>query len=269
MEVRWGILPDMTGIPMLVRLVGLDVAKELTFTAKRFSGAEAFELGLATHLSEDPRADAFALAREIAGRNPDAIRGAKALLEAAPGRPRAEAFLAESEAIGKLIGSPNQIEAVTAEMEGRPPKLRRSRARLTGHDRRTADAASGRSAAPIDGLGVGGADGAVGGEVDEVGVAEAGDVLAGAADVVAPPGQALGPGGGGVRLDAHVGRAAALPHVEAGAVVAAEHPAGGTDDRARVLARPEQPGQQLQDDLGLRVAAHRPEHGPQLAVRAG
>ena len=123
MEVRWGILPDMTGIPMLVRLVGLDVAKELTFTAKRFSGAEAFELGLATHLSEDPRADAFALAREIAGKNPDAIRGAKALLEAAPGRPRAEAFLAESEAIGKQIGSPNQIEAVTAEMEGRPPRF--------------------------------------------------------------------------------------------------------------------------------------------------
>ena len=123
MEVRWGILPDMTGIPMLVRLVGLDVAKELTFTAKRFTGAEAFDLGLATHLSEDPRTDAFALAREIAGRNPDAIRGAKALLEAAPGRPRAEAFLAESEAIGKLIGSPNQIEAVTAEMERRPPKF--------------------------------------------------------------------------------------------------------------------------------------------------
>jgi enoyl-CoA hydratase/carnithine racemase len=123
MEVRWGILPDMTGIPMLVRLVGLDVAKELTFTAKRFSGTEAFELGLATHLSEDPRADAFALAREIAGRNPDAIRGAKKLLEAAPGRDRAEAFLAESEAIGKLIGSPNQIEAVTAEMERRPPNF--------------------------------------------------------------------------------------------------------------------------------------------------
>jgi enoyl-CoA hydratase/carnithine racemase len=123
MEVRWGILPDMTGIPMLVRLVGLDVAKELTFTARRFSGAEAFELGLATHLSEDPRADAFALAREIAGRNPDAIRGAKALLEAAPGRPRAEAFLAESEAIGKLIGSPNQIEAVTAELEKRKPRF--------------------------------------------------------------------------------------------------------------------------------------------------
>jgi enoyl-CoA hydratase/carnithine racemase len=108
---------------MLVRLVGLDVAKELTFTARRFTGVEAFELGLATHLSDDPRADAFALAKEIAGRNPDAIRGAKALLEAAPGRDRAEAFLAESEAIGKLIGSPNQIEAVTAEMERRPPNF--------------------------------------------------------------------------------------------------------------------------------------------------
>jgi enoyl-CoA hydratase/carnithine racemase len=123
MEVRWGIVPDMTGIPMLVRLVGLDVAKELTFTAKRITGVQAFELGLATHLSEDPRADAFALAREIAGRNPDAIRAAKALLEAAPGRPRAEAFLEESRLMGELIGSPNQVEAVTAELEGRAPSF--------------------------------------------------------------------------------------------------------------------------------------------------
>ena len=123
MEVRWGIVPDMTGIPMLVRLVGIDVAKELTYTARRITGAEAFELGLATHLSEDPRTDAFALAREIAGRNPDAIRAAKALLEAAPGRPRAEAFLEESRLMGALLGSPNQIEAVTAELEGRAPNF--------------------------------------------------------------------------------------------------------------------------------------------------
>ena len=71
-----------------------------------------------------------------------------------------------------------------------------------------------------------------------MGVTEAGDVLAGAADVVAPAGQALGPGGGRVGLDAHVGGAAAFPHVEAGAVVATEHPARGTDDRARILTRP-------------------------------
>jgi enoyl-CoA hydratase/carnithine racemase len=123
MEVRWGIVPDMTGIPTLVRLVGLDVAKELTYTARRISGREAFDLGLATHVSEDPRADAFALAHEIAGRNPDAIRAAKALLDAAPGRSLAESFLEESRLMGELIGSPNQIEAVMAEMEKRPPNF--------------------------------------------------------------------------------------------------------------------------------------------------
>jgi enoyl-CoA hydratase/carnithine racemase len=121
MEVRWGILPDMTGVASLIRLVGIDVAKELTFTGRRISGAEAHQLGLATRLSDDPHAEATALAREIAGRNPGAIRGIKELFEAAHERTRAETFLEESRWMRRLIGSPNQIEAVTAEMEGRAP----------------------------------------------------------------------------------------------------------------------------------------------------
>ena len=90
MEVRWGILPDMTGIPMLVRLVGLDVAKELTFTAKRFSGAGGLRARPRHPPVRGPAADAFALAREIAGRNPDAIRAregpARGGSRPAPGR---------------------------------------------------------------------------------------------------------------------------------------------------------------------------------------
>ena len=66
-EVHWGLVPDMTGTLFLSRLVGPDVAKELTFTARILSGREAAELGLATRLSDDPRKDAFALAGEIAG----------------------------------------------------------------------------------------------------------------------------------------------------------------------------------------------------------
>ena len=67
------------------------------------------------------RDDALALAREIAGKNPAAIRGAKALLNAAGTRPLAESFLEESRLMGELIGSPNQIEAVTAYFEKRTP----------------------------------------------------------------------------------------------------------------------------------------------------
>lgn len=120
LEIHWGLVPDMTGPQTLSRLVGLDVAKELTFTGRMVGGAEAVTLGLATRLSETPHEDALALAAEIAARNPDAIRGAKALLNAAGQRSVAEGFLDESRRMSRLIGSPNQIEAVTAHLEQRP-----------------------------------------------------------------------------------------------------------------------------------------------------
>lgn len=123
MEVRWGLLPDMTGPQALVRLCGLDVAKELVFTARRVSGADAHGLGLVTHVADDPVAAARALAAEIAGRNPEAVQGAKVLLNLAGTRPLEESLVDESERMARLIGSPNQVEAVMAEMEGRPPRF--------------------------------------------------------------------------------------------------------------------------------------------------
>jgi enoyl-CoA hydratase/carnithine racemase len=120
-EVHWGLIPDMTGTLFLSRLVGADVAKELTFTARIFSGREAAELGLATRLSDDPRGDAFALAREIAGRSPEAVRGAKALFNRLANAGAAEQFAEERRVIGGLVGRPNQVEAVMASFEKRPP----------------------------------------------------------------------------------------------------------------------------------------------------
>ena len=62
-EVHWGLIPDMTGTLMLSRLVRPDIAKELVFTAKIISGKEGYEIGLATHLSENPHTDAMVCAR--------------------------------------------------------------------------------------------------------------------------------------------------------------------------------------------------------------
>jgi enoyl-CoA hydratase/carnithine racemase len=121
LEIRWGLLPDMTGLQMLPRLVGLDVAKELTFTGRMVSGEEAVAIGLATRVCENPLEEALALAREVAGKNPAAIRGAKALLNDAGTRPLADSFLEESRLMGELIGSPNQVEAVKAFFEKRDP----------------------------------------------------------------------------------------------------------------------------------------------------
>jgi enoyl-CoA hydratase/carnithine racemase len=120
-ELHWGITPDMTGTFMLTRLVRNDVARELTYTARMFDAREGHELGLVTRLSQQPYDDAMALAREIAARNPNGVRGAKRLFNRMFTDGAAEQFANERQVIRSLIGTPNQIEAVTANVEGRPP----------------------------------------------------------------------------------------------------------------------------------------------------
>ncbi len=122
-EVHWGLIPDMTGTLMLSRLARPDVVKDLIFTARVFSGREAHEMGLVTRLSENVHADAMALAREIAGRSPEAVRGAKKLINLLANSGAAEQFAAERMTIGQLIGSANQAEAVMSHFEKRPPNF--------------------------------------------------------------------------------------------------------------------------------------------------
>lgn len=119
LEIRWGLIPDMTGTQTLIRHVGLDVAKELTFSGRMVEGDEAVRIGLATQVSESPLADALAMAHEIAGKSPHAIRAAKRLMNNAGSLDMAAGFAAEREEIGALIGSPNQKEAVKAFFEKR------------------------------------------------------------------------------------------------------------------------------------------------------
>jgi enoyl-CoA hydratase/carnithine racemase len=123
LEIRWGLIPDMTGSQLLPELVGRDVAKELTFTGRVVTGTEAVALGLATRVDPDPRQAALDLARSIAGRSPHAIRAAKRLLDLAGRVDLETGFAAEQQEIGALIGSPNQAEAVAAEFERRPPRF--------------------------------------------------------------------------------------------------------------------------------------------------
>ena len=125
-EVHWGLIPDMTGTLMLSRLVRPDIVKDLVFSARVFSGAEGFELGVVTRLSKTPQADAMDLAQEIAGRSPDAVRGAKKLINLMANDGAAQQFAAEREVIGKLIGGANQVEAVMSHFEKRPPKFNSS-----------------------------------------------------------------------------------------------------------------------------------------------
>src|SRR5262249_40695507 len=124
MEMRWGLIPDMTATQTTWRLAREDVVRELIYTGRIVGGEEAAGLGLATRVGPDPRAEALDTAREIAAKTPDAIRAAKRLINAAALAGPAAGLLAESQAEEVLMGSANQLEAVNANLEKRPPVFR-------------------------------------------------------------------------------------------------------------------------------------------------
>ncbi len=73
LEIKWGLIPDMSITQTLCDLVRMDVAKELTFTGRVVAAKEAAESGLVTRVVDDPSAEATEMARLIASKSPDAI----------------------------------------------------------------------------------------------------------------------------------------------------------------------------------------------------
>lgn len=88
MESRWGLVPDMGLTRTIKGLVGIDLAKELTLTARIFDADYAKEIGLVTHLSENPIERANQLALELLQRSPDALTAAKRVLDAMEHEPQ-------------------------------------------------------------------------------------------------------------------------------------------------------------------------------------
>ena len=120
-EVHWGLVPDMAGFPIWRGLVRDDVLRELVYTAREFDADEALRHGFVTRLADDPHAAAMELARAIAGRSPHAIRGAKRLLNMAHDAEPKAMLEAETIEQRKVIGQPNMMEAVAANMQKRAP----------------------------------------------------------------------------------------------------------------------------------------------------
>jgi enoyl-CoA hydratase/carnithine racemase len=124
MEIKWGLVPDMAGIVLTRGLMRDDVLRELTFTGRVFGADEGVANGALTRLDQEPHAAAMALAREIAGKSPDAVRGAKRLYNQAADDDAAALLRAESHEQKGLIGTGNQMEAVMANLEKRAPVFR-------------------------------------------------------------------------------------------------------------------------------------------------
>lgn len=119
MEMKWGIVPDLGGMALLPNLVRSDVLRLLTYTARPICAKQAEAWGLVTALSDDPLAEALAIAIDIAGKSPSAIRAAKRLIDVAESANRADVLLAESREQVELIGKAEQMEVIAAQMQGR------------------------------------------------------------------------------------------------------------------------------------------------------
>jgi len=119
MEMKWGLIPDMAGTQLMRHSVRDDIIRELTYTHRVFSGTEAVGYGFATHVSDDPFADAMKLATEIAGKSPSAIVKAKKVLNEAPYLNPEEGFMLESVQQDAILKKKNQLEAVYSSMQQR------------------------------------------------------------------------------------------------------------------------------------------------------
>jgi enoyl-CoA hydratase/carnithine racemase len=123
LEIKYGLIPDMGITQSLPALVPMDVAKELVWSGRIVEAEEAKELGLVTHLADEPHAAAMELAEEIASKSPHAIRSGKQLVNDSY-RATGEDSLELEEALQRrLLGSANQIAAVTAAMTKEPAEF--------------------------------------------------------------------------------------------------------------------------------------------------
>jgi enoyl-CoA hydratase/carnithine racemase len=118
-ESYWGLVPDMAGFPIWRGLVRDDVLRELVYTAREFDADEALRHGFVTRIADDPHAAAMELARTIAAKSPHAIRGAKRLCNMAHDADPRAMLQAETDEQMKVIGKPNMMEQVAANMAKR------------------------------------------------------------------------------------------------------------------------------------------------------
>ena len=109
MESRWGLVPDMGLTRSLKGVIGLDLAKELTLTARIFDAEYAKNIGLVTHLNEQPLLQAQQLAEELSQRSPDALAAAKQVLDAMEHRPNHSLRLEKMWQLKLLLGKNSQL----------------------------------------------------------------------------------------------------------------------------------------------------------------
>jgi 2-(1,2-epoxy-1,2-dihydrophenyl)acetyl-CoA isomerase len=126
---RLGLVPDLGGMYFLTRVVGLNKAKELCFTARKIDAAEALGLGIANRVvpAAELMTAATTLAKEIAAGPPTALAMIKTLLNKSSTSTLEQMLEYESYAQTLAYTTDEHREGVAAFREKRNPVFRPSK----------------------------------------------------------------------------------------------------------------------------------------------
>ncbi len=122
-EVTLGVIPGAGGTQRLTRAVGKAIAMEMILNNRVLSAAEAYQFGLVSRVASVERFldETLALAAEIAGRAPLAVRLAKEAVNNAYETSLTDGLADERRAFYLLFASEDQKEGMAAFLEKRKP----------------------------------------------------------------------------------------------------------------------------------------------------
>ncbi|GLC34564.1 hypothetical protein PLESTF_000021400 [Pleodorina starrii] len=125
-EAQLGIIPGAGGTQRLPRIVGASRAKELIFTGRRVSGAEALALQLADHVVPDDQVynRALQLAEQIVRSAPLSLRQAKAAVNRGLEVDLHTGLAMEEALYAQLLPTRDRLEGLKAFAEKRKPEYK-------------------------------------------------------------------------------------------------------------------------------------------------
>lgn len=125
-ETSLGIIPGAGGTQRLPRLISIGKAKELIYTAKRFSAEEAYSYGIVEYVVpyENLMEKATSLAEEMAGNAPLSLIQAKAAINKGIEVDLNSGLKMEELAYNALIPTEDRLEGLRAFEEKRAPEYK-------------------------------------------------------------------------------------------------------------------------------------------------
>jgi enoyl-CoA hydratase len=122
---RLGLGYGFAGLERLINVVGPAFAKEMFFTARLFSAAEAYEMGLVNRVAPDDRVESYVAeyAGAIAGNAPLTVGSVKAIVGEVLKDPEARDLAKCEELVRRCFASRDYVEGRRAFLEKRPPRF--------------------------------------------------------------------------------------------------------------------------------------------------